>query len=91
MDLDQLVQVLCFLHLVLKLQSCAVQNLSGKRQVKDYMKIMKFNLKAVVQKLACDHFPKQTRYFRLISYRPDANCFLLSAENQRYKFGCLTV
>lgn len=26
-DLDQLVQVLCLLHLVLKLQSCAVQNL----------------------------------------------------------------
>lgn len=28
MDLDQLVQVLCLLYLVLKLQSCAVQNLA---------------------------------------------------------------
>ena len=49
MDLDQLVKVLSFLYLVLKLQSCAVQNLTRKStETEDYVKIIKFNLKTTV-------------------------------------------
>ena len=62
MDLDQLVQVLCFLYLVLKLQSCAVQDL--ERDDVDTWEIVSTFLYLYVIMVKFVTFPKPGQMWR---------------------------